>query len=93
MQCIYKYPITNLPGHNYIQLPKDYQILKLGYDPNGILCIWALVTPENKKVDIDITLVGPGWPLEINTEIITYIDTINDGPYVWHAFEVIMYEK
>ena len=43
MKFIYKYPITNMPGNNIIQIPEDRQILKLDYDPNGILCIWALV--------------------------------------------------
>ena len=82
------YPIKNLPGHNYIQLPEGYQILKLAYDPTGTLCIWALVDTDKNKIDIDITLVGTGWPLDIDSKIVTYIDTINEGPYVWHAFEV-----
>ena len=93
MQVIYKYPIKMKPGHTALRLPKDYKILKLDYDPNNILCIWALVNTENEKVDVDITLVGTGWPIEVNTEIATYIDTIKEGPYVWHAFEVKLYEK
>lgn len=93
MQTIYKYPIKNMPGHNTLSLPKGYQILKLGYDPNKILCLWAIVETDNEKEDLDITLVGTGWPLDINPEIVTYINTINDGPYVWHAFEVKFNEK
>ena len=88
MQVIYKYPIQRIPGHNPLQLPKDYKILKLDYDPNHILCLWAFVENENEKEDIDINLVGTGWPLDINPKVVTYINTINDGPYVWHAFEV-----
>lgn len=89
MQVIYKYPIKMRPGHNYITLPEGYKILKLDYDPNRILCIWALVDNEiEEKKEVDITLVGTGWPLDINPEITAYIDSVVDGPYVWHAFEV-----
>ena len=92
MQVIYKYPIK-MPGYNAMSLPENYKILKLGYDANDIPCVWALVETDNEKVDFDITLVGTGWPLDINPEIATYIDTIVDGPYVWHAFEVKFNEK
>jgi hypothetical protein len=89
MQVIYKYPIKMRPGHNYLKLNKGYKILKLDYDPNKILCIWALVDNEiEEKKEVDITLVGTGWPLDINPEVATYIDSVVDGPYVWHAFEV-----
>ena len=87
MQIIYKYPIS-APGFNTLTLYKDYKILKLGYDPNRTLCIWAIVNTEKEKEEVQITLVGTGWPLDFETVNATYIDTINDGPYVWHAFEV-----
>lgn len=90
MKFIYKYPITNMPGNNIIQIPEDRQILKLDYDPNGILCIWAFVDTDSEKKDINIVLLGTGWPID-NDEYMKlhYINTINDGPYVWHAFEVL----
>ena len=89
MKTIYKYPIKNYPGTSIININKEHQILKLGYDPNGILCVWAIVNPDSEKVEITIDLIGTGWPLEDNFFIESfYIDTINDGPYVWHAFIV-----
>ena len=88
MQFIYKYPITSMPGHTYLKLPKGYQILKLDYDPNHNLNVWALVDTDNEKEEVCITLVGTGWPLEINPDKARYLNTINDNEYVWHGFEV-----
>lgn len=89
MKVIYKYPIRRYPGQTTIEMYKDKQILKLDYDPNGILCIWTLVDTELEKENVTIALVGTGWPLdELNIQFENYITTINDGPYVWHAFEV-----
>ena len=89
MKTIYKYPIKNYPGTSVININKEYQFLKMGYDPNGVLCIWAYVDPDTEMDSIKITMIGTGWPMEDNffTESF-YIDTVNDGPYVWHAFVV-----
>lgn len=92
MKVIYKYPV-HAPGHNKIQMPKGYMILKLGYDPNNILCIWALVNTDNEKEDVFISMVGTGWPLDFDSVKAQYLDTINDGPYVWHGFKVEENEK
>lgn len=89
MYCIYKYPLNNIPGGNIIEMPEDAQILKLGYDPNGVLCIWAFVQPDLPKKNKTILLAGTGWPFEKEEWMkLHYINTVNDGPYVWHAFEV-----
>lgn len=87
MYFIYKYPIKNYPGKCTININKAHQILKLGHDPNGILCIWAIVDPDSEMTEITINMVGTGWPFEREFFMENiYIDTINDGPYVWHAF-------
>lgn len=87
MYSIYKYPIENYPGKNKIKINQGHKILKLGYDPSGVLCIWALVALDSEMTEIQIDVYGTGWPMEkefiINKQ---YIDTINDGPFVWHAF-------
>jgi hypothetical protein len=88
MYSIYKYYIENYPGRNKIKINKEYKILKLGYDPNGNLCIWALVNLDSEMIEIQINVYGTGWPL--SKDFITdkqYIDTINDGPFVWHIFD------
>ena len=94
MKIIYKYPIKNYPGTNTININKEHQILKLGYDPNNILCIWAIVDPDSEMTSIQISMIGTGWLEQDNFFIENfYIDTVNDGPYVWHAFEVPVNEK
>ena len=83
MKTVYKYPlglhITKL------SLYKNAQILSVGYDPSGQLCLWALVDTEQEKETISILAVGTGW--ELPYEDLDFIDTVNDGPYMWHIFK------
>lgn len=88
MFTIYKYPIENYPGTNIIEINREHQILKLGYDPNNTLCIWAIVVPGSEMVKNQIDVVGTGWPMDRDFFMThQYIDTINDGSYVWHVFQ------
>ena len=39
-------------------------------------------------VEIQVDVVGTGWPMDRDFFMThEYIDTINDGPNVWHMFQ------
>ena len=82
MKAIYKY---QLPAVGALQLPLGAQILTIQLQ-NGSPTLWALVEPDNTLVDRTISIVGTGWEVEDNME---YICTYMDGPFVWHAFEIL----
>ena len=88
MITIYKYPIPD--AINSIDLPLGSQIMKADFDPTGQLCIWACVDTEADTENIKIWKIGTGWPLNDMLEKykVSYIDSVNEGPYVWHIFKL-----
>lgn len=83
LKTIHKYDIpVDTGGPIYIALPKDAQILKIGWQ-NGIK-LWALVNPDNPLVEISLRVYGTGH--EIDEENLTYMDTVTPANFVWHVF-------
>lgn len=82
MKTIYKY---QLPAVGALKLPLGAQILTVQLQ-NGSPTLWALVKPDNTLVNRTISIVGTGWDIESNVK---YINTYMDGPFVWHAFEIL----
>lgn len=83
MKTVYKYPIGL--HIKKIEIYKNAKILSAGYDPSGILCVWALVDTEQEKEEVYFFSIGTGWDLPRCD--LEFIDTVNDGPYMWHIFK------
>ena len=83
MKTVYKYPIGLHISR--VNIYKNAQIISAGYDPIGELCIWALVDTEQEKEFVTILTIGTGWELPENG--LEFIDTVKDGPYMWHVFK------
>lgn len=99
MTTIYKYPLYLLPFEHDIKINAGARILKVGRDPRGIPCIWALVDTDAPEHRFKVMAVGTGWALD---KVMTvdgveiggnnfmmnpaYIDSIIEGDYVWHIF-------
>jgi hypothetical protein len=68
-------------------MPKGYQILSVEMQ-NGIICLWALVDPEQPLEVRDIRIAGTGDAIK-ETEIV-FIGTVllHGGSRVYHIFEV-----
>ena len=89
---IYKYPIigAGISPHIKIEMPRFSKILSAGVDPNDRLCVWATINEKEDMIYKNIYCIGTGWPLH---EIIDkdspyyFIDTVKNGPYMWHIFE------
>jgi len=83
MRVIYKYELTQT-----IQLPIDSQVLKVGMQ-NGIMQMWVLVDPNEKQTSQrNFEIIGTGHSFEFDYLTHTYIDSLFDGPFVWHIWEV-----
>jgi hypothetical protein len=83
MRVIYKYELART-----IQLPIDSQVLKVGIQ-NGIIQIWVLVDPNQKETSQrNFEIIGTGHSFEFDYLTHTYIDSVFDGPFVWHIWEI-----
>jgi hypothetical protein len=82
MKVIYKYELART-----IQLPIDSQVLKVGMQ-NGIMQMWVLVDPNQKETSQrNFEIIGTGHSFEFDYLTHTYIDSLFDGPFVWHIWE------
>lgn len=74
-----------------IKMPEDAEILSV-QEQGGILRIWALVNPDNKKEVRDFEVFGTGHNIYYDMGVERkYIATVieKDRPLVWHIFERI----
>ena len=91
MKRIYKYPIigADVAACQEIEIHAGAGILSAGRDPNGDICIWAMIEDTSPMVKKNIYCIGTGWPLDLiftNGESVKFIDTIKEEPYMWHIF-------
>ena len=83
MKVIYKYELRG-----EVLLPKDAIVLKAGMQGNTMF-IWALVDPtEQTHIERTFEVIGTGHPFEHEYLKHRFVDTIFDGPFVWHIWEV-----
>ena len=83
---IYKYPLgVPMGGATELMLPKGAVVLKVGCQGARYM-IWMLVDTEvDEDRRRDFAIIGTGAQVP---ERATYLDTIFDGPHVWHVFEL-----
>jgi hypothetical protein len=83
MKVIYKYELART-----IALPINSQILKAGMQ-NGIMFIWVLVDENEKQTYYaNFEIIGTGHSFEFDYLNHTYIDSLFDGPFVWHIWSI-----
>lgn len=71
-----------------IEMPFKAEILT-AQNQYGLNCLWAIVQPENGRETRKFRVYGTGHPFNHDGVNLKYISTIQDGPLVWHIFEVI----
>jgi len=88
MKVIYRYDLDDWQHKDpTIQLPLGRKIIKAAYH-RGKLSIWAVVDPKVRSVDVKFVIVPTGGGF--NDEFLdthTHIDTVIDGPYIWHLYQ------
>lgn len=86
MKTVYKYKLSSPLGIiTKVSLPKGSTVLSAGFQANDFY-IWALVDTEQPTEVRKFIVYGTGW--EIDEDNVCPIDTVFQGPYVWHIFEV-----
>lgn len=80
---IWKFPLQ-VTREQTIQLEPAARILCVQMQ-DGVPCLWAMVDPEAQSFPRTIVCYGTGAHIR-EKNLLTYIDTVQDGPYVWHFF-------
>lgn len=83
---IFKYPVN--PGYNSIEMVQKSELLSVGLDPQGRICIWAkheLKLESGLSEEREILILGTGNPSDLPEEF-KFLGTVQDGPFMWHAF-------
>ena len=71
---------------NRVKVQHNADIISAGYDPEGTLCIWAIVDPnEPKDEEIELYLIPTGHIMPSNRKL-RFLNTVKSGPFVWHLF-------
>jgi hypothetical protein len=81
---IWKYKLDGVISS--IEIPLDGKVLTVQIQ-NEVPHIWVLVNPENQVETRGFRVVGTGHPFDDTDS--KYIGTFQDGPFVWHLFEMV----
>ena len=81
---IWKFKVENV-----IEMPKGAEILFVQIQNRQMFnaCIWAKVNPENELEKRKFVVIGTGHSFDDTN--MNYIGTYQDGPFVWHLFEIV----
>jgi hypothetical protein len=85
MLSIWKFEL-HIGRDQIVEMPEGSLPMTVQYQSSQ-LCLWALVNPKARKVKRGITMYGTGH--EIDPRCVgEYIATIQQGPFVWHFFDM-----
>jgi hypothetical protein len=70
-----------------LQMPIGSKILSAQIQSSELI-LWVLVEPLAEKEWRKFIAFGTGWDIEPDLQL-QFISTAQDGPFVWHAFEVL----
>ena len=94
MKRIYKYPIlcTDVAACQEIEIHAGAGVLSAGRDPDGNMCIWAMIDDTHPMAKKNIYCIGTGWPLDL---IFTQneVKVFNQGLRVFHKNENIILRR
>jgi hypothetical protein len=89
-RVVYKYPlaIDKDPTFTTLTLPYDAVLLHGGFQ-QGAPFVWALVDLDQAEVaEVTVQIAGTGHK-EFGERDVEHIDSVLDGAYVWHFFEIL----
>lgn len=85
MITIYKFELNTIATTQKLLLYEGAEIIRVGLDPRGVSCIWAIVDTQMPRINFDIYIMGTGQQLP-DVKGLTYIGSFNADEYVWHVF-------
>lgn len=68
-------------------MPMDAEVCAFEWQ-NGVPCLWAIVDSEAPKEVRRFAIFSTGFALPPQDEC-CYVGTTQDGPFVWHLFELL----
>ncbi len=101
MEVIFKYriKIDTLRGGTILHIPKGGKVLSVqnrkdGGSPLSQITLWAQIDESNEFESRRFTVVGTGQSFHPRDhEDWKFISTVQDGPFVWHVFEILTDKK
>lgn len=85
MKTIWKFPLM-LRDIQLVPMPIGANILTAQIQ-NGTLCLWAEIDTEQVKDQRVIEIAGTGNSMRKSSTPRRYINSVQDGTYVWHVFD------
>lgn len=82
MVKIYKYQIG--PNQKSVIMDRFVGILKVDWQGDE-LCVWCMVSDIMKQTKIKFHIIPTGYEFDFKADM-KYLDTIQNGEYVWHIF-------
>lgn len=83
MRAIYKFEIERI-SESYIEIPGLCGVLKVGFQKDKLF-VWAEVDLDKQDEYDEVFVQIKGTGEAYTTEAI-YVETVFEGPYVWHIF-------
>ncbi len=80
MKKIFKYDISDFSA----MMPDDMEFLHAGTDPEGKMCIWAIVNPQATLRKREFFIFPTGWAMP--TRAMRHLGTVVNNQFVWHIF-------
>lgn len=84
-QRVWKYGLS-ISGVNVLRMPDGAEPLSVQMQ-DGVPCLWALVEDDYEATERTFSFAGTGHAIPA-TLVTDYIGTIQQGPFVWHLFEL-----
>lgn len=80
MMTIHKYKLE-ITDRQTLVMPAGAHALSAGIDPQGAMCLWALVDDTAPYQDRVVAICGTGRPVP---QGFRFVGTAVSAPFVWH---------
>ena len=82
-----KYPLSH-KQHQIVQMPRGAQIISANIRPRQGMFCWAICDTCAPMVDHAVAVLATGEACGIDIRTAHFVDTVYEGPYVWHVFSL-----
>lgn len=85
MKVIWKFPMTSDNPENIFQMPAGAKIVFVDHQ-GGVLTMWVECDSSAPREKREFDVYGTGQ--EIVPDMATHLYSWQEGPFVWHLYEV-----
>ena len=83
-RVIYKYALGQ-GRYTTLHMPAGAVIISCKAK-EGVVYVWAVVDPEQPRVERKVGVVGTGWMFDDADSV--YVGTVHPGAFVFHVFDL-----